>query len=200
MTGTPLRSVRVPDALVPIFTQAQKDVSRWSIPVEDEATFRAWMGDYEKEIYRHTDDGGAVARAIADEFPSRWFPRPLQYLGHQLLRAASDDHLLKSVNMPPPAPAARRAVPWVLRSYTRGRRVLPRATDGLVSPWNAAYGGGEPDPLTVGRIGRKGSNARVIGRRAGRRRHRRIGLWRPAPSQVGIRRRRREPLPLTSTG
>ena len=123
---------------------------QWSLTVEDEETFRAWWTEYERTTYRHTDEGAAVARAIADEFAARWFPRPLRFLGHQLLRAVADDHLLKSVDMPRATLPSRVAVRVLLWSYTRGRRILPRRTDGLVSPWNKAYGGGEPDPLTVG--------------------------------------------------
>lgn len=124
---------------------------RWGIDVpEEQAAFRAWMEQYERDTYERTPHGPAMATAMADDYCRRFFPGPLRSLGYTILRCCSDDLLLDTVGQPHPSAAARAVVGRLVGAYVAGRRLVPASSGSqLLRPWNQEYGAGL-DPGVVG--------------------------------------------------
>jgi hypothetical protein len=125
---------------------------RWGLDVpEEQSEFRAWMQEYERQEFRYNPEGVALVRVTADDWVSRYFPRPAHRIGHAMLRAVCDQPLLDALGLPPASPVMRTLTVAVTRAYLRWRRVVPASLDRdlLLAPWSRPYDG-EPDPARVG--------------------------------------------------
>ena len=110
----------------------------------------AWTLAYEKAEFAHTQGGSAVARAMIDDFGSRWLPRRLQFLARSFVLAMCDDELLDTHRIRRPARSTRLAASIGLRAYALGRRILPDHTD---RSWSDHFGkeyGGCPHASDLG--------------------------------------------------
>ena len=119
------------------------------IPTTYEGLF-AWTLAYEKAQFAYTPGGSAVARAMIDDFGSRWLPRRLQFLARSFVLAMCDDELLDTLRIDRPSVVARTASSAVLHAYGVGRRILPDHAD---RSWSDHFGkeyGGCPHAAELG--------------------------------------------------
>lgn len=105
-------------ALYVFWTEVGRQMGITDIP-PDEHTFYQWYEAYERENYAYTPDGEAVAHALAQEFASRWFPKPLWPVGRQFYFALFDEHLLGTFRLSRPNGIYHKLVWLRVNSYLR---------------------------------------------------------------------------------
>lgn len=86
------------------------------IPENEDLLFE-WCEKYEAENYAYTKGGHEVTKALANEFASRWFPKPLHFLGVQAFYAIMPQSLLKTHRIDNVNPFIRGLVKFILRFY-----------------------------------------------------------------------------------
>ena len=105
-------------ALYVFWTDVGRHMGIADIPA-NEHLFYAWYEDFERQHYAHTVAGEAIARALAQEFASRWFPKPLWHIGRQFYFALFDNQLLETFHLKKPAGIYHKLVWLRVNGYLR---------------------------------------------------------------------------------
>ena len=91
---------------------------------ESYAAFERFNIDYERSLFRRTEQGQRVGTATRELFAG-WFPRALRPVVRQAMHALMDDATLQAFGFPPPPPALRRAVEGAMRLRAGLLALLP---------------------------------------------------------------------------
>lgn len=108
-----------------------------------------WTRAYEREHWRFSSGGRAVADAMIDDFGAR-LPRTTRRVGRELLLATFDDELLDVLRLEHPRRATRRVATLVAATYFHSVDLLPDPPD---RSWSDAFGtayGDTPDLTAIG--------------------------------------------------
>lgn len=140
---------------------------RWGMDIpENQAEFRAWWEQYERDTYQLSPEGPGLAVAMADDFCRRFFPGPLKKLGYIVIRSFGDDFLCDVVGQPRVKPITRAAVGKAIGVYVRARRFLPASSEvRLLGAWANLYPA-EPTPEDIGPTWSEGLTAESRTRRS----------------------------------
>ncbi|MEU2031311.1 oxygenase MpaB family protein [Nocardia amamiensis] len=74
--------------------------------------------------FAYSPEGQRLANALIDQFATRWFPRPLQWLGRWLALALCEDHVVSTLRLAAPPEAFTTAVRGIARIGAFARRHL----------------------------------------------------------------------------
>lgn len=88
-------------ALFNFWKGVAEDMSTTGIP-DSFDEFKKWYYDYRNRHAVYSDGCRAVAIELANEWTSRWFPKPLHFIGHNLFYACFDEVMFQSTGIRKP--------------------------------------------------------------------------------------------------